>query len=228
MAEPDTGAWDYTFPHVIGRGSLEPDIGFYNAVYDSPLADWYLARFAMAILDNEGLGDDGSPDLLAISFSAADTVGHSYGPNSREVLDVFVRLDRALGELFDFIEREVGMQHVVIGLSADHGVAPLPEVRALQGEAGERRDPSDVLCVQGAGTRLEPGVRIGKCRLGITRPVSEPARRRSGRLLGGGCGVETCRAGDGVPVGSPRPHGNAAGGRLTASGSRPRDLAARP
>ncbi len=155
MAEPDTGAWDYTFPHVIGRGSLEPDIGFYNAVYDSPLADWYLARFAMAILDNEGLGDDGSPDLLAISFSAADTVGHSYGPNSREVLDVFVRLDRALGELFDFIEREVGMQHVVIGLSADHGVAPLPEVRALQGEAGERRDPSDVLCVQGAGTRLE-------------------------------------------------------------------------
>jgi arylsulfatase A-like enzyme len=82
----------------------------------------------MRAVVEEGLGRDTVPDLLGISFSASDRVGHAYGPDSHEVMDVTVRLDRTLARVFAFLDRTVGLGNVVMVLTADHGVAPLPEV----------------------------------------------------------------------------------------------------
>lgn len=97
---------------------------------------------------------DEHPDLLAISFHALDYVGHSFGPNSREVLDTILRLDRTMGELFDFIDQQIGLDNVVNSLSADHGVAPIPAYRRSVGEWAERADSDDVACFQNVGRAL--------------------------------------------------------------------------
>src|SRR5262249_16809351 len=73
----------------------------------------------------------GRTNLVAISFSALDKVGHDYGPNSHEIQDILIRLDRTLAELFAGFDRLVGPGNWVVALSADHGVAPIPE-RAKQ------------------------------------------------------------------------------------------------
>ena len=64
----------------------------------------------MRAVTEEGLGRDTVPDLLGISFSANDRVGHAYGPDSHEVMDVTVRLDRTLARLFAFLDRTVGLE----------------------------------------------------------------------------------------------------------------------
>jgi predicted AlkP superfamily pyrophosphatase or phosphodiesterase len=130
-AEADEAGEGRTFPHPIA-GSDAFDL--------SPFSNDVVADFAMRAVAEEGLGRDTVPDLLAISFSANDRVGHAYGPDSHEVMDVTVRLDRTLARLFAFLDRTVGMANVLMVLTADHGVAPLPEVFAnLHPGASPRR-----------------------------------------------------------------------------------------
>ena len=150
----DTGAMRWGFPHALGSYSLHSGSSFAASIFASPFLDAYLAEFAKALLDNEQLGMDGSPDLLALSFSALDSVGHVYGPDSPEVLDVVVRLDALLADLIEHIDATVGLDHVVFGLSADHGVVAFPEVRQLRGQEGRRLNVDDVICVQQAAVRL--------------------------------------------------------------------------
>ena len=139
----------------MGGRRLEPDSGFYSSIYDTPFLDRYLAELAIEIVDAEQLGADGSVDLLGLSFSALDTVGHDYGPNSREVVDVLLRLDRVLDELLSHLDAAVGSEHVLVALSADHGVATMPEYILQAGDAAARVDAEHVRCVQRAGLRLE-------------------------------------------------------------------------
>lgn len=128
-----------TFPHLIGGSSAAAE-EFVEAFDLSPFGNDVLADFAMRAVVEEGLGRDTVPDLLGISFSANDRVGHAYGPDSHEVMDVTVRLDRTLARLFAFLDRGVGLANVVMVLTADHGVAPLPEVFAsLRPGASARR-----------------------------------------------------------------------------------------
>ena len=82
--------------------------------------------FAKALIRSEGLGRDAATDFLGLSFSAADNVGHDWGPNSPELLDVILRLDRTLGDLLAFVDEEIGREHVVVAVTSDHGVNPLP------------------------------------------------------------------------------------------------------
>ena len=118
-AEADVAGAGRTFPHPIAGA---------DAFDLSPFSNDVLAEFAMRAVAEEGLGRDTVPDLLGISFSANDRIGHAYGPDSHEVMDVTVRLDRTLARLFGFLDRTVGLANVVMVLTADHGVAPLPEV----------------------------------------------------------------------------------------------------
>ncbi len=74
------------------------------------------------------LGKGDAPDLLAVSFSATDLVGHRYGPDSREIHDQILRLDRLLGRFIDSLYQLVDSTRVAIVLSADHGVYPFPEL----------------------------------------------------------------------------------------------------
>jgi predicted AlkP superfamily pyrophosphatase or phosphodiesterase len=150
------------FPHPFGRPSLVPGESFYHGVYGSPFADAYLAEFALELLDAEELGGDPVPDLLGLSFSAMDAVGHGYGPDSPEALDTVLRLDRTLGELLDAIDQRVGLEHTLISLSSDHGVMPMPELLRQRGdeEAG-RIGVAESLCVQQAGSALEENLGPG-------------------------------------------------------------------
>jgi predicted AlkP superfamily pyrophosphatase or phosphodiesterase len=154
VADIDRGAYRDVFPHALGNLTVYPAETFYEAVYDTPVVDELLLDLARRLVAEEGLGRDDYPDLLALSFSAADSVGHSYGPDSPELLDTLLRLDRGLGELLDWLEGELGEGRVAVVLSSDHGVVPLPEVQAARGLPGRRVSHEEVLCYQRAGRRL--------------------------------------------------------------------------
>ena len=136
-SEADEGGTGRVFPHPIA--SLD---GFTH----SPLPDQAVAEFAMRAVTAEGLGRDTIPDLLGVGFSATDYVGHAFGPGSHEIMDDVVRLDRTLARLFEFLDRTVGLANVVIVLTADHGVAPMPETaaRGRPGTGPRRLDPAVV------------------------------------------------------------------------------------
>lgn len=84
-------------------------------------------EFAKAALQGESLGKDGVTDLLAVSFSSPDYIGHSFGPNSIEAEDAMLRMDRSLGDFLDFLDQKVGKGQYTVFLTADHGVAHIPE-----------------------------------------------------------------------------------------------------
>ena len=84
-------------------------------------------QFAEAALAGEQLGQRNVTDILSISFSSLDYCGHIFGPDSHEIEDMVVRLDRSLAGLFAYIDSSVGLQNTFIALTADHGVCPLPE-----------------------------------------------------------------------------------------------------
>ncbi len=144
----DEGVYQPSFPHIIGDLEIAPDATFYASLYDTPLVDPYLARFSEAIIENEELGADDVLDYLGISFSQLDLVGHRYGPNSPEIVDTLLRIDRMLGELLDFIDEKVGLEHTVVALTSDHGIMDIPEYRQMKGRDGLRLGVDDVLCFQ--------------------------------------------------------------------------------
>jgi predicted AlkP superfamily pyrophosphatase or phosphodiesterase len=119
--------WTSTFPHPLGVPGGKVDNDFYARWQRSPYSDEYLARMAMASIDALELGGGPATDFLGVSFSAVDGVGHVYGPRSHEVQDLLVRLDRTIGRLLDHLDATVGAGNYVIGVSADHGVAEIPE-----------------------------------------------------------------------------------------------------
>jgi predicted AlkP superfamily pyrophosphatase or phosphodiesterase len=146
-AGPDDvqGEWDgkdTVFPHRI-RGN-PPEVDYYDDLRRTPFADEILLDFALTAMRNHGLGADDATDLLAVSFSAGDVIGHTYGPDSQEVLDYLLRLDRNLGRLFDEMDQRVGAGRWLAVLAADHGVMPLVEVLRAKGLPARRVSP-DVL-----------------------------------------------------------------------------------
>jgi predicted AlkP superfamily pyrophosphatase or phosphodiesterase len=145
------GAKDSGVPKVLGRGCLAEDAGFYHALFETPFLEPYLLAFAESLVREEELGADEVTDFLALGFSSIDSVGHDYGPNSRELLDAVLRLDRELGAFFRFLDRTLGLGRVAVALSADHGVAPLPEYQARHGLPGGRIPRADLACIARAG-----------------------------------------------------------------------------
>jgi predicted AlkP superfamily pyrophosphatase or phosphodiesterase len=143
------------FPHAMGDASTFAEPGFFRALADTPLIDEHLGALAGELIVREGLGADEHLDFLALGFSALDAVGHEYGQHSLEVLDALLRLDRALGELLDLLDRQVGREHVVVALSADHGAAPMPERQRQLGLPGVRKTPESIACVQRIPGRLD-------------------------------------------------------------------------
>ena len=121
------------FPHIVKGDGTEIAGAFTDAWESSPYSDAYLAGLAGAALDALKMGRGPGIDYLGISFSALDKVGHDFGQDSHEVQDVLIHLDRELGLLLDKLDREVGEGNYVVGLTADHGVAPVPERVKAQG-----------------------------------------------------------------------------------------------
>jgi len=145
------GVKDSGIPKVLGQGTLSEDSGFYHALFETPFLESYLLAFAESLVREEKLGADDTTDFLALGFSSVDSVGHDYGPNSRELLDAVLRLDRELGAFFRFLARTIGLERIAVALSADHGVAPLPEYEARHGRPGRRLSSTDLACIARAG-----------------------------------------------------------------------------
>ncbi|HEV8083806.1 MAG TPA: alkaline phosphatase PafA [Chitinophagaceae bacterium] len=98
----------------------------YNIVLATPFGNTLTAEFAKQAVINEQLGADAITDLLAVSFSSPDYIGHSFGPNSVEQEDDYLRLDKDLGDLLNFLDNKIGKDQYIVFLSADHGIAHVP------------------------------------------------------------------------------------------------------
>jgi predicted AlkP superfamily pyrophosphatase or phosphodiesterase len=133
------------FPHVVTGGAAQPDKEFYGALDYTPFSNEMLLSFAEQAIINEQLGEDAETDILTLSFSANDYVGHRYGPYSQEVMDVTLRTDRKIEELLNFVDQRVGLRNTLVVFTADHGVAPSPEEAAAKGLPGARIAGADVL-----------------------------------------------------------------------------------
>jgi predicted AlkP superfamily pyrophosphatase or phosphodiesterase len=104
-----------------------PGPGYYGGVYGSAFGNDLLEQLAEAALGGARLGEDDATDILAVSFSCNDAVGHARGPHSPEVRDITVRTDLAIGRLLKAVDERVGLARTLVVLTADHGVAPVPE-----------------------------------------------------------------------------------------------------
>ncbi|TNF77713.1 MAG: alkaline phosphatase family protein, partial [Acidobacteria bacterium] len=153
----------HRFPHPLGRATVAPEEHFYEDLFESsPFVDEYLGVFARALIRSEGLGKDDATDFLGLSFSAADKVGHHWGPNSPELLDVILRLDRTLGDLLAFVDQEIGREQVVVTLTSDHGVNPLQAYLQRHEVDARRLGVDDILCFQRLAGGLEQRFGEGK------------------------------------------------------------------
>ena len=111
------------FPHKL---SVLKDANYgYNIIKGTPFGDTVMEEFAEAAIENESMGKDEVTDFLALSFSAIDYVGHRYGPNSIEMEDAMIRLDRDLEKLLNFLDAKVGKGEYQLFLTADHAGAPV-------------------------------------------------------------------------------------------------------
>lgn len=126
--EPDSveaeGGRGFTFPHDLPG---EPDAAA-NIVRGTPFIDDIILSFALHGVQSLTLGAGSHTDVLSISLSATDYIGHRYGPDSREMHDQVVRLDRKLGVFLDSLYRLRDSSQITIALSADHGVGTIPEL----------------------------------------------------------------------------------------------------
>jgi hypothetical protein len=117
-----------TFPKRLDGGQAQVSKDYYEAFHQTPWSTELVADLARELIVHEKLGeDDGAPDVLALGFSQIDRIGHAYGPDSQELMDSMVRLDRTLAGLFHFLDGKIGRPGCLIVLTADHGVPPLPE-----------------------------------------------------------------------------------------------------
>jgi len=132
--EMPPGGWSPVFPHVLTSRTGKPDAEFYTQWERSPYGDEYLGRMAAALAASFELGRHDTTDILGVSFSSPDLVGHAFGPLSEEVQDMYARLDRTIGTLLDRLDRLVGSDQYVVALTSDHGVSGVPEQLKLDGK----------------------------------------------------------------------------------------------
>lgn len=156
--EKGDGRMPYVFPHVIDGGLQAPGPAFYGALDYSPYSNDLVLSFVEAALAGEHLGEDADTDVLTVSFSANDIVGHRFGPYSHEVMDMTLRVDRQIARLLEAVDARVGLTNTVVIFTADHGVAPSPEHAVELKLPGGRVKVTDVL----ASVRERVRARYGK------------------------------------------------------------------
>lgn len=172
--EGDWEGWGPSFPHPLGDlpNASETFIA-------TPQGSEYLLDFALECVRQYHLGEDHIPDLLAISVSGTDYVGHVFGPDSWEYLDNLIRVDRALRRLVDALEARTTTAFLI---TSDHGVAPLPEHARAEGRpAGRVADQQLMAALNqslearfGAGKWVEA---YGTPLLYLSAAAREPQRR---------------------------------------------------
>lgn len=144
-AEPDSfafenGGKDIAFPHVMPADSAD----LVSRIIRSPWMDSLTLDLALDGVRTLRLGRRGAPDLLVVSLSTTDEIGHDWGPDSREMHDQMLRLDHWLGWFLDSLGTMVPRSRTVFALSADHGAPSIPaytrEVKHQKADAYWIRD----------------------------------------------------------------------------------------
>src|SRR5262249_1259883 len=115
------------FPHPMKGGLEKLGKKYYEALTTSPGANELLLALAKTAIAAEKMGQGEETDLLSVSFSSNDLIGHCWGPDSQEVLDMTLRTDVLIKDLLDYLDLNVGKGQYFLVLSADHGVCPIPE-----------------------------------------------------------------------------------------------------
>jgi predicted AlkP superfamily pyrophosphatase or phosphodiesterase len=148
------------FPFTFYSESGEPSADYYTRLKASPAIDELTLEFARAAVEGEQLGSNrsGATDLLGVSLSGHDYVNHAYGPESRMSHDHLQQLDRLLGKFFRYLDQRVGMDNVLVVLTADHGFANTAEFSQGRRLDARRIDPKPLL----AGLDAALGARFGQ------------------------------------------------------------------
>ena len=140
--ETDLKGYGRIFPHPFGKADSKL---FPTLLFVSPVGDQLTSDFAKALIENEALGQDDVPDYLAVGFSSVDAINHFFGPSSLENEDIVLQLDRTLADFLSFVDKKIGLKHTLIVLSADHGMAEMPEFMAEKGMSVGRIHTEDVI-----------------------------------------------------------------------------------
>lgn len=165
LTRPDTAEYEADgvntyFPHAYVEPTEPTENAFQYWWSATPFLDREVLALARRAVDEMELGDDDTTDLLAISLSATDRVGHEFGPFSREQLDNLLRLDRELGDFLAHLDEVFGDRYV-LAFTADHGVSAAPDYLSGLGQPARRLTREDAVSVnEAAGEVLrEPGAR---------------------------------------------------------------------
>jgi arylsulfatase A-like enzyme len=113
-----TNAFPHQLDKYIGKN--------YGAISSTPYGNTLTLAFARNLIEQEAMGHDQITDLLAVSLSSPDYIGHQYGPNSIEIEDQYLRLDKELGDFLTYLDTRIGKGNYLVFLTADHGVAHVP------------------------------------------------------------------------------------------------------
>ncbi len=114
----------YNLPKLVNTKNRQTD---YNILKSTPFGNSLVKDFAISVIVNENLGKDEYTDIITVSFTATENIGSLFGPNSVEIEDVFLRLDKEIAHFLSFIDSNIGKENVLIYLTSDHGVAPIPD-----------------------------------------------------------------------------------------------------
>ena len=132
---PYEGKWKNsdrpTLPYDISK--LADENGGKDIIKGTPMGNSLLVDFGIQAMREEELGLDGVPDVLALSFSSTDYVGHKFGAHAMETEDTYLRLDADLGRLFDALDDQVGKGQWLAFLTADHGAVTVPGIEKSRG-----------------------------------------------------------------------------------------------
>ncbi|HUR55522.1 MAG TPA: alkaline phosphatase family protein, partial [Gemmataceae bacterium] len=149
LAGPDDGPGEgggtgqgKVFPHPTNAGKDAISKAYYEALANSPFGNDLLLDFAKTCVVAEELGQDDVPDLLVVSFSSNDLIGHTWGPDSHEVLDVTLRSDALMADFLTFLDAKVGKGNYAMAITADHGICPLVQHSAEAGMDAQQVAPA--------------------------------------------------------------------------------------
>jgi predicted AlkP superfamily pyrophosphatase or phosphodiesterase len=130
-----------TFPHKL---SSIPDNVKYESFRTTPFANTFTFDFAKAAIENEKLGSNTVTDFLAVSISSTDYIGHAFGPNSVEIEDTYLRLDKDIADFLQYLDTKLGKGNYTVFLSADHAVAHIPAFLAEHKIPGGNFEDADL------------------------------------------------------------------------------------
>jgi predicted AlkP superfamily pyrophosphatase or phosphodiesterase len=126
----------------------------------SPFSVEHLFDLALTAVDYEQLGADATTDLLCIGVSSTDVLGHVFGPDSREVQEMFVACDAILARFLTALDRRIGKQRYAVVITSDHGVAPIPEIVAREGAPQNPRIDAGRIDEDGMEMRIVESIRV--------------------------------------------------------------------